>query len=100
MPGMKITVDSAMRARDVSRPRPEHEAAAQQSPGGGPSVRPRPPRPGPSGSGPSPSRTTPPEATPPAPPAAPPAPAHHDGAHHNGAHHDGAPPAAAHEPGG
>ena len=29
MPGMKITLGSAMRARDVSRPRPEHEAAAE-----------------------------------------------------------------------
>src|SRR5438128_8712189 len=28
MPGMRVTLDSAMRARDVSRPRPEHEAAA------------------------------------------------------------------------
>ena len=31
MPGMKITLDAAMRARDVSRPRPEQEAAAEQS---------------------------------------------------------------------
>ena len=30
MPGMKITLDAAMRARDVSRPRPEHEAAADR----------------------------------------------------------------------
>ena len=29
MRGMKITVDAAMRARDVSRPRAEHEALAQ-----------------------------------------------------------------------
>jgi len=29
MRGMKITVDAAMRARDVSRPRTEHEALAQ-----------------------------------------------------------------------
>jgi peptide/nickel transport system ATP-binding protein len=28
MPGMKVTVDSAMRARDVSRPRPEDAARA------------------------------------------------------------------------
>ena len=28
MAGMKITLDSAMRARDVSRPRADHEAAA------------------------------------------------------------------------
>jgi hypothetical protein len=28
MRGMKITVDAAMRARDVSRPRAEHEALA------------------------------------------------------------------------
>jgi hypothetical protein len=31
MRGMKITVDAAMRARDVSRPRPEHEAVARES---------------------------------------------------------------------
>ncbi len=31
MPGMKITLSAAMRARDVSRPRPEHEAAAELS---------------------------------------------------------------------
>jgi hypothetical protein len=29
MAGMKITLSSAMRARDVSRPQPHHEAAAQ-----------------------------------------------------------------------
>jgi len=29
MRGMKITVDAAMRARDVSRPRAEHEALAR-----------------------------------------------------------------------
>jgi hypothetical protein len=29
MTGMKITVDAAMRARDVSHPRPEHEELAQ-----------------------------------------------------------------------
>jgi hypothetical protein len=29
MPGMKVTVDAAMRARDVSRPRPEQDAAAE-----------------------------------------------------------------------
>src|ERR1035438_10698997 len=28
MPGMKITLDAAMRVRDVSQPRPDHEAAA------------------------------------------------------------------------
>lgn len=34
-PGMRITVDAAMRARDVSRPRPEGEAPppARQAPG-------------------------------------------------------------------
>jgi hypothetical protein len=31
MRGMKITVDTAMRARDVSRPRPEHEKLARDS---------------------------------------------------------------------
>jgi hypothetical protein len=29
MRGMKVTVDAAMRARDVSRPHAEHEAAAR-----------------------------------------------------------------------
>jgi hypothetical protein len=31
MRGMKITVDAAMRARDVSRPRAEHEALAREN---------------------------------------------------------------------
>ena len=31
MPSMKITLDAAMRARDVSRPQPEHETLAQAS---------------------------------------------------------------------
>jgi hypothetical protein len=31
MPGMKVTVSAAMRARDVSRPQPHHEAAAEQN---------------------------------------------------------------------
>jgi hypothetical protein len=31
MRGMKITVDAAMRARDVSRPRPEHEEMAREN---------------------------------------------------------------------
>src|SRR5260221_12863133 len=38
MPGMKVTVDAAMRARDVSRPHSEHEAladAAEPQPGRG-----------------------------------------------------------------
>ena len=30
MPSMKVTVSAAMRARDVSRPQPHHEAAAEQ----------------------------------------------------------------------
>jgi translation initiation factor IF-2 len=29
MPGMKVTVDAAMRARDVSRSQPHHDAAAE-----------------------------------------------------------------------
>ena len=48
MPGMKITLNAAMRARDVSRPRPEQEAAAEQAANDQPSARPRPPRPEPS----------------------------------------------------
>ena len=31
MPGMKVTLDAAMRARDVSRPHAEHEALADAS---------------------------------------------------------------------
>jgi hypothetical protein len=31
MPGMKVTVSAAMRARDVSRPRPDHVAAAEEN---------------------------------------------------------------------
>ena len=31
MRGMKVTVDAAMRARDVSRPRADQEAAARES---------------------------------------------------------------------
>jgi len=36
MPGMKITLSAAMRARDVSRPRPEQlaEAAEREGPAG------------------------------------------------------------------
>jgi hypothetical protein len=30
MPGLRVTIDAAMRARDVSRPHPEHDAAAAQ----------------------------------------------------------------------
>lgn len=35
-PGMRITVDAAMRARDVSRPRPEGEEPPAAGPGTGP----------------------------------------------------------------
>ncbi|WUI01675.1 hypothetical protein OHR68_07615 [Spirillospora sp. NBC_00431] len=35
-PGMRITVDAAMRARDVSRPRAEGEAAPEPDRGPGP----------------------------------------------------------------
>ncbi len=31
MPGMKVTLSAAMRARDVSRPQAEHEEAAQEA---------------------------------------------------------------------
>jgi hypothetical protein len=54
MPGMKITLNAAMRARDVSRPRPENEAAAELSNASGAS-RSGPPRP-------EPSRAAPPRA--------------------------------------
>ena len=71
MPGMKITVDAAMRVRDVSRPGPGHEAAALGADalaaparlgGSGPAVaRPGPARPGPAHPGtahPDPARGT------------------------------------------
>jgi hypothetical protein len=32
MPGMKVTLEAAMRARDVSRPHAEHEAQAASEP--------------------------------------------------------------------
>ncbi|HEV2372066.1 MAG TPA: hypothetical protein VGS19_07855 [Streptosporangiaceae bacterium] len=42
---MKITVDAAMRARDVSRPRPDQEAAAESvARGSGGTAHPAPPR--------------------------------------------------------
>src|SRR5262249_59468650 len=42
MPGMKVTVSAAMRARDVSRPQPHHEAAAEEnSAAARPASRPR-----------------------------------------------------------
>ena len=78
MPGMKITLNAAMRARDVSRPRPEQEAAAEQAANDLPSARPRPPRPEPSRSAPSPAapvRTRPPAASPSSPPPGPAQPA-------------------------
>ena len=34
MPGMKVTLSAAMRARDVSRPQAEHEEAARRPPNG------------------------------------------------------------------
>jgi hypothetical protein len=58
MPGMKITLSAAMRARDVSRPQPEHQAAAELSNEGSASVRPRPPQAGASRS--APEHTSPP----------------------------------------
>src|SRR6266702_4493532 len=49
MPGMRVTLDAAMRARDVSKPRPAEEAAAtvraapaQPQPGGPPQSTPQP----------------------------------------------------------
>lgn len=42
MPGMKVTVDVAMRVRDVSRPSPEHDSAAQASLADWPGPRPAP----------------------------------------------------------
>jgi hypothetical protein len=67
MPGMKITLSAAMRARDVSRPRPEHEAAAELSNAGSTSARSGSPHPEPSPA--APPRA--PEASLPARPAAP-----------------------------
>jgi DNA polymerase-3 subunit gamma/tau len=39
MPGMKVTVDAAMRARDVSRPHPEHDADAEAAIASMPALR-------------------------------------------------------------
>jgi len=39
MPGMKVTVDAAMRARDVSRPQPHDAAAAEAAIAGLPALR-------------------------------------------------------------
>ena len=46
MPGMKVTLSAAMRARDVSRPRAEHEEAAGQADGPRPDAPPPPADPG------------------------------------------------------
>ncbi len=52
MAGMKITLSSAMRARDVSRPQPDHDAAAQAADAAEPAARPAPAaRPSPAGAG-------------------------------------------------
>ena len=46
MPAMRITLSAAMRARDVSRPGPQHEAgAAEADAAQGPARVPRPPDP-------------------------------------------------------
>jgi hypothetical protein len=39
VPAMKLTFNAAMRARDVSRPRAEHLAAAEAAEAGGPRAR-------------------------------------------------------------
>jgi hypothetical protein len=50
MPGMKVTVDAAMRVRDVSRPRPGHDEAAQAALADWPAPARRPPPDAPKGS--------------------------------------------------
>jgi hypothetical protein len=62
MPGMKVTVSAAMRARDVSRPQPQHQAAAEQN---SLPARPR------ARAAPRPPGNPPGQAMPPAPPPAP-----------------------------
>jgi hypothetical protein len=69
MPGMKITVDAAMRVRDVSRPRPDHEAAALAAEALAAADRSSPPR----RRDPAPPAATAPAATAPAAPAGEPA---------------------------
>jgi len=65
MAGMKITLSSAMRARDVSRPQPHHDAAAQAADAAEPAVlagtaRAAPaPRPSPAPASPGPSEPVP-----------------------------------------
>ncbi|HEX7268839.1 MAG TPA: hypothetical protein VF256_15630, partial [Streptosporangiaceae bacterium] len=48
MPGMKVTLNAAMRVRDVSRPSPQHDEDARAKVAEWPASRPRPaPPPGP-----------------------------------------------------
>jgi len=79
MPGMKVTVDAAMRARDVSRPEPHHEAAAEAAIADMPTLRGTPgtritPVPAPATRAPEPPHPAPPRPRPPVP--GPPAPEH------------------------
>jgi hypothetical protein len=73
MPGMKVTVDAAMRARDVSRPQPHHDAAAEAAIADMPTLRGTPgtritPVPAPPTRAPEPARPGPPPRRRPGPP--------------------------------
>jgi hypothetical protein len=79
MPGMKVTVDAAMRARDVSRPQPHHDAAAEAAIADVPTLLGTPgtrvtPVPAPATRAPEPPHPAPPRPWPPVP--GPPAPGH------------------------
>ena len=72
MPGMKVTVDAAMRARDVSRPQPHHDAAAEAAIADMPTLRGTPgtrvtPVPAPATHAPEPPHPAPPRPRPPVP---------------------------------
>jgi hypothetical protein len=67
MPGMKITLGTAMRVRDVSQPGPDHVAAAQAQAARAQAAQPdsaRPPAPRPRPDAPAPARPAAPEAPP------------------------------------
>ena len=69
MPGMKVTVDAAMRARDVSRAQPHHDAAAEAAIADVPTLRSTPgtritPAPAPATATPQPPRPAPPRPRP------------------------------------
>jgi hypothetical protein len=59
MPGMKITLDAAMRVRDVSRPQPRHVAAALEADAQAAAAQAAAVRPGGAPASPAPARSAP-----------------------------------------